>query len=66
MPLYQYKCPKCGYTFERMKSVGNRKKGMCPRCMARADLMLPTGQGLQFKGKGWGVVNDKKDKKEDK
>ena len=30
MPIYEYRCQKCGYKFEKL--VFNKEKIKCPRC----------------------------------
>lgn len=33
MPLYEYKCPECGHTFEVLQRMGEGADGLtCPRC----------------------------------
>ncbi len=33
MPLYEYRCKKCGATFDRLRSFGQAdKETRCPRC----------------------------------
>jgi len=33
MPLYEYDCPKCGHSFEKLvRSTANAEKAVCPQC----------------------------------
>ncbi len=33
MPIYEYACPKCGSSFEELKSVSDRENpSPCPNC----------------------------------
>jgi putative FmdB family regulatory protein len=56
MPLYEYKCSKCGETFEVLQKFSDapltRHKG-CRGALHK----LVSAPGLQFKGSGW-YVND--------
>jgi len=36
MPLYEYKCEKCGAKFEDLQSSGSTKKPPCPSCKGTA------------------------------
>lgn len=35
MPLYEFKCRKCGHLFERLVRAGGDLPGTCPKCGAR-------------------------------
>ena len=56
MPLYEYKCVKCGHRFEKIESVGASEKKKCPKCSARAERMA-SAPAIQFKGSGWYVTD---------
>ena len=32
MPIYEYKCEKCGHGFEKLVFAGDREKITCPKC----------------------------------
>lgn len=33
MPIYEYRCPKCGYSFERLRSMKDADSDLqCPKC----------------------------------
>ncbi len=56
MPLYEYKCRKCGHRFEKIESVSASEKKKCPKCGARAERLLAP-PAIQFKGSGWYVTD---------
>ena len=52
MPIYEYKCKKCGEVWEVILPVGVNKNLTCTKCggtMAR----VPSVPSIQFKGEGW-------------
>jgi len=67
MPLYEYKCLKCGYVFELLQKADDPPLKKCVRCGSPVKKMLspPT---LQFKGEGWYVTDyaQKKPEKKEK
>ena len=56
MPLYEYKCTKCGNKFEKIESVSASEIKKCPKCGARAERVL-NAPAIQFKGTGWYVTD---------
>lgn len=36
MPLYEFKCPKCGRKFEILTSIDKRDEAVCEACGAKA------------------------------
>ena len=56
MPLYPYRCTKCGHKFEKIQSFSSEPETECPKCQGLLERPL-TAPGLQFKGAGW-YVND--------
>ena len=56
MPLYPYRCTRCGYRFEKIQSFSSATEVECPQCKGALERVL-TVPGLQFKGTGW-YVND--------
>ena len=49
MPIYEYKCPKCGEVTSELRSMSEREDPLeCPRCGAAAEVILSrfaTGKG---------------------
>ncbi len=56
MPLYEYKCTKCGSKFEKIESVSASEIKKCPKCGARSERVL-NAPAIQFKGTGWYVTD---------
>lgn len=56
MPLYEYKCIKCGNRFEKIESVSASEVKKCPRCGGKAERLL-NAPAIQFKGTGWYVTD---------
>jgi putative FmdB family regulatory protein len=56
VPLYEYKCLKCGRTTEKIESVSGPHLKKCPHCGGRVEQML-TAPAIQFKGSGWYVTD---------
>jgi len=56
VPLYEYRCDKCGKHFERIEKVDGPHLKKCPSCGGRVErLMSPPA--IQFKGSGWYVTD---------
>ena len=58
MPLYEYKCEKCGHKFEKIEPYSASTVKKCPECGARAERQV-SAAGIQFKGSGWYVTDYK-------
>jgi len=56
VPLYEYKCVKCGHRFEKIEKVSASEIKKCPKCGARAERMA-AAPAIQFKGSGWYVTD---------
>jgi len=56
LPLYEYKCVKCGQRFEKIEIVTASETKKCPKCGARAQRMA-SAPAIQFKGSGWYVTD---------
>ena len=56
MPLYEYKCVKCGHRFEKIESTSASTTKKCPKCGGVAERML-AAPAIQFKGTGWYVTD---------
>lgn len=56
MPLYEYKCRKCGHRFEKIENMNASTTKKCPKCGAVAERML-AAPAIQFKGTGWYVTD---------
>jgi putative FmdB family regulatory protein len=56
MPLYEYKCKKCGHRFERIQKFSDPQIKKCPECGGRVEQVL-SAPAVQFKGSGWYVTD---------
>jgi putative FmdB family regulatory protein len=56
MPLYEYKCDKCGNLFEVMQKFADEPLTLHENCGGHVHRLL-SAPALQFKGSGW-YVND--------
>ena len=56
MPLYEYKCVKCGHRFERIEKLSAPITQKCPKCGKKAERQL-SSSAIQFKGSGWYVTD---------
>ncbi len=56
MPLYEYKCKKCGATFEILQKVDAPPLTKCIHCQGSVKKVL-SPPALQFKGSGWYVTD---------
>jgi putative FmdB family regulatory protein len=56
LPLYPYRCTKCGHKFEKIQSFKSEPEKACPKCGGVLERPL-TVPGFNFKGAGW-YVND--------
>ena len=56
MPLYEYKCLKCGRQTEKIESVSGPHLNKCPHCGGKVEPVI-TAPAIQFKGAGWYVTD---------
>lgn len=56
MPLYEYKCLKCGRHTEKIENVDGPHLKKCPHCSGKVERLL-TAPAIQFKGAGWYVTD---------
>ena len=64
MPIYEYKCQKCGDHFEKRQSVSDEPMKVCEKCGGELEKQWSLS-GFQFKGGGWYVTDySSKGKKE--
>jgi putative FmdB family regulatory protein len=56
LPLYEYKCEKCGHRFEKIESHTASTTKKCPKCGAKAERQH-SAPAIQFKGSGWYVTD---------
>lgn len=56
MPLYEYKCKKCGHRFEKIQKFSDPPVKKCPECGGAVEQVL-SAPAVQFKGSGWYVTD---------
>lgn len=61
MPIYEYKCRKCGKQFEAFQGITDPELKSCKFCKGRVHKMISLSS-FSLKGSGW-YVTDYKGKK---
>lgn len=56
MPLYDYKCSKCGYIFEVQQKMSEEPLRHCPKCKGHIKRIISPA-GIIFKGSGFHVTD---------
>jgi putative FmdB family regulatory protein len=56
VPLYEYKCLKCGRHTDKIEPVAGPHLKKCPHCAGKVESVI-TAPAIKFKGSGW-YVND--------
>lgn len=64
MPLYEYKCEKCGKVFEVMQKFSDEPLTTHAACGGEVHRLL-SAPALQFKGSGWYITDYAKGKTSD-
>ena len=59
MPIYEYKCTKCGHIFEELRSITDGEGATCPKCGAPAKKIFSGSVGFIFKGSGFYITDYK-------
>ena len=55
MPIYEYKCQKCGI-FEITQRITGKTLGKCPTCKGKVKKLI-SNTSFQLKGTGWYVTD---------
>ena len=58
MPIYEYRCSKCGKTFEALQSISARPIVKCIYCQGKTKKIVSLSS-FQFKGNGWYITDYK-------
>ncbi|MDI3514481.1 MAG: FmdB family zinc ribbon protein [Gammaproteobacteria bacterium] len=53
MPIYEYRCPSCGFQKEHLQKMSDQPLSTCPSCGAAGYAKLLSAAGFQLKGSGW-------------
>ncbi len=66
MPIYEYRCRRCGHTLEVIQKFSDPPRRKCPECSGRLERLV-SRTAFILKGGGW-YADDytKKPKSEDK
>jgi putative FmdB family regulatory protein len=56
VPLYEYKCLKCGRLTEKIEPVSGPHLKKCPHCAGKVEALI-SAPSIQFKGSGWYVTD---------
>ena len=56
MPLYEYKCRRCGESFEVLQKVTDPPLKKCLKCGGDVGKLL-SAPAIQFKGTGWYITD---------
>lgn len=53
MPIYAYRCARCGHELDALQKISEPALVDCPACGAAALAKQVTAAGFQLKGSGW-------------
>ncbi|TAM84115.1 MAG: zinc ribbon domain-containing protein [Acidobacteria bacterium] len=56
MPLYEYRCEKCGALIEKIQKFSDPPLATCEKCGGELTRLL-SAPAIQFKGSGWYVTD---------
>ena len=63
MPIYEYQCSNCGYTFDELQTMKEVPLTKCPKCGKNTlKRLIGAGSGVIFKGSGFYATDYKKTK----
>lgn len=53
MPIYEYRCSRCGCELEVLQKITDAPLAACPSCREAALVKKVSAAGFQLKGSGW-------------
>lgn len=53
MPIYEYRCPSCGFQKEHLQKMSDDPLSVCPSCGTTGYAKQLSAAGFQLKGSGW-------------
>jgi putative FmdB family regulatory protein len=56
MPIYEYRCKKCGAEREVFLKMSDKQPTKCEKCGGRLEKLI-SSSAIQFKGEGWYVTD---------
>jgi putative FmdB family regulatory protein len=62
MPIYAYRCSKCGFEKEYLQKLSDPLLTVCPECGESSFTKQLTAAGFQLKGSGWYATDFKSGK----
>lgn len=52
MPIYEYRCSKCGEIFEAFQKINDQPLTQCKYCQGKVEKLI-SHSSFQLKGSGW-------------
>jgi len=56
VPIYEYRCTKCGHRFEAIQKVSDSHISKCEKCKGKVERLI-SSPAIQFKGSGWYITD---------
>jgi len=56
VPIYEYRCTKCGHRFEAIQKVSDSHVSKCEKCKGKVERLI-SSPAIQFKGSGWYITD---------
>jgi putative FmdB family regulatory protein len=56
LPLYEYRCQKCGTRIEKIQKFSDAALKRCEKCGGKLERLV-SAPSIQFKGTGWYVTD---------
>jgi putative FmdB family regulatory protein len=56
VPIYEYRCTKCGHRFEAIQKVSDSPLSRCEKCKGKVERLI-SSPAIQFKGSGWYITD---------
>lgn len=56
MPIYEYRCKKCGKQLEVLLRSSDKPPARCRECGGRLEKLI-SSPAIQFKGEGWYITD---------
>ncbi|MDB3990431.1 zinc ribbon domain-containing protein [Gammaproteobacteria bacterium] len=53
MPIYEYKCSKCGHFMDALQGVNDSPLEVCPECSEKSLKKLISAPNFRLSGEGW-------------
>lgn len=63
MPIYEYRCTRCGHELDALQKLSEAPLTVCPQCNESALVKKVSAAGFRLKGGGWYETDFKSGKK---